>query len=236
MVNTTTRTTTGTTTTTGVTGQPGSIARAGGSDRRWTIRSYEPDATEREHLAAGVGRLLRDERTGVGLSLRRLAAEAGVSMGMLSMLERGLRRPRPATLAALAAVLAPDAADELTARLAAAAGPSLRPDTEAATRARRRRARRAGRRRYEAWRTAVELDRAGRERLTQSTTALNWQLLHAADRPDATLELVEAAERALLAALQESKAARAMQDEAARRFRHLRQLPARTTHPRTPAA
>ncbi len=236
MVNTSTRTTAGTTATTGGNGSSGNVACAGGSERRWTDRTYEPGPVERRHLASGVGRLLRNERTATGLPLRRLAAEAGLSIGMLSMLENGRRRPRPATLASLAAVLAPDAADELTARLITATGDSLRPDTEAATRARRRRARRAGRRRYDSWRAAQDLDRAARERLVRSTTGLDRALLRAADRPDAPPELIDRAHRTLLAATQEAAAARHMQAEAERRLQHLRQLPARTIHPQDPAA
>lgn len=73
----------------------------------------------------------------------------------LARLERGERRPRPATLSALAYGLDSDRVDEITARLVEAAGPSLRPDTPSGIRRRARRmvkARRAAQR--EAWRLA----------------------------------------------------------------------------------
>lgn len=51
-----------------------------------------------------IGRQLRTLRTGRGLSLRALAAEAGVSATLLSQIERGVTDPSLATLRRLAGV------------------------------------------------------------------------------------------------------------------------------------
>lgn len=51
-----------------------------------------------------IGRQLRTLRTGRGLSLRALAAEAGVSATLLSQIERGVTEPSLATLRRLAGV------------------------------------------------------------------------------------------------------------------------------------
>lgn len=51
-----------------------------------------------------IGRQLRTLRTGRGMSLRALAAEAGVSATLLSQIERGVTEPSLATLRRLAGV------------------------------------------------------------------------------------------------------------------------------------
>jgi DNA-binding transcriptional regulator YiaG len=58
-----------------------------------------PDATFAQRV--------RSLRVARGLSRPALAREAGVSVPLLSLHERGRRRPRPATLARLARVLGP---------------------------------------------------------------------------------------------------------------------------------
>jgi transcriptional regulator with XRE-family HTH domain len=52
-----------------------------------------------------VGRYIRDQRRSVGLSLRKLAAMAGVSNPYLSQIERGLRRPSAEILNGIAKAL-----------------------------------------------------------------------------------------------------------------------------------
>ncbi len=46
-----------------------------------------------QKICAGVVRALRDERQRQGLSMERLAAKAGLSKGMVSLVERELRNP-----------------------------------------------------------------------------------------------------------------------------------------------
>ncbi|GGF51520.1 transcriptional regulator [Marmoricola endophyticus] len=52
-----------------------------------------------------LGEYLREQRTGAQLSLRQLAAQAGVSNPYLSQIERGLRRPSAEVLQQLAKAL-----------------------------------------------------------------------------------------------------------------------------------
>ncbi|MGW5743833.1 helix-turn-helix domain-containing protein [Amycolatopsis sp. NPDC003861] len=96
---------------------------------------------ERARLRATLGTLLTTERVAAGWSVRRLARAAGLDRRTLQRLAAGTMRPREVTLAALASVLAVDDPRPLAARLLAAAGPSLRPNTDGAV---RRRVHRAG--------------------------------------------------------------------------------------------
>jgi transcriptional regulator with XRE-family HTH domain len=52
-----------------------------------------------------VGRFIREQRSSVGMSLRKLAAAAGVSNPYLSQIERGLRRPSAEILNGIAKAL-----------------------------------------------------------------------------------------------------------------------------------
>jgi transcriptional regulator with XRE-family HTH domain len=52
-----------------------------------------------------VGKFIRDQRTAVGMSLRKLATAAGVSNPYLSQIERGLRRPSAEILNGIAKAL-----------------------------------------------------------------------------------------------------------------------------------
>ena len=61
------------------------------------------DAAEAPALASEIGALVRALRTSRGLSMRALAAEAGVSQPFLSKLENGRLLPSLSTLYALAA-------------------------------------------------------------------------------------------------------------------------------------
>ena len=61
------------------------------------------DAAEAPALASEIGVLVRALRTARGLSMRALAAQAGVSQPFLSKLENGLLLPSLSTLYALAA-------------------------------------------------------------------------------------------------------------------------------------
>lgn len=53
-------------------------------------------------VLADLGAFIRDQRTGARISLRALAAKAGVSNPYLSQVERGLRRPSADILAQIA--------------------------------------------------------------------------------------------------------------------------------------
>lgn len=78
-------------------------------------------------------------RAEFGLSYRGLAARTGLTAPSLHALEHGRIRPRRVTLRFLALGLDPDRADELEARLVAAAGAEVAPDTEGSFRWRQRR-------------------------------------------------------------------------------------------------
>jgi transcriptional regulator with XRE-family HTH domain len=52
-----------------------------------------------------VGRFIREQRSAVGMSLRKLAAASGVSNPYLSQIERGLRRPSAEILNGIAKAL-----------------------------------------------------------------------------------------------------------------------------------
>ncbi len=57
------------------------------------------------NLTVTLGDYLREQRRGAQLSLRQLAAQAGVSNPYLSQIERGLRRPSAEVLQQLAKAL-----------------------------------------------------------------------------------------------------------------------------------
>jgi transcriptional regulator with XRE-family HTH domain len=117
------------------------LGRRSMSDRWYT----EPGPDERERLVATLGAELRAMRASRGLSTRALAERSTVARSSIVRLESGLRRARPATLAALAYGIDAENPEPLAERLMEAAGPSLRPDTPAGLRARRRRMERAHR-------------------------------------------------------------------------------------------
>jgi len=60
-----------------------------------------------------VARVLREKREERGLSMRRLAHQAGLSQAMISFVERELRNPTLDTLLRIANVLEVDLADVL---------------------------------------------------------------------------------------------------------------------------
>ena len=176
------------------TGQPGDWPR------------YLPTPDERERLAATLGAELRALRAEHGLSVARLAERAGAHPTTVARLETGERRPRPSMLASIAYGLDPDRADEITSRLVAAAGPSLRPDTEGSIRRRARRmarARRAARR--EVWRMERAAADARSEGFRLTCRALQRLPLHLVSEPDLSRGELERAERqvAALAAAQQ---------------------------------
>ncbi|MCD2191648.1 helix-turn-helix transcriptional regulator [Actinomycetospora soli] len=112
-----------------------------------TFDDARPDDDERAHLAAGVGRELRRLRTAAELTQGQLAERIGAGRRTVQRLECGQRRPRASLLAALAAVLAPDAPEPLAERLADLAGASLAADTRRSARVRALRFRSAAPRR-----------------------------------------------------------------------------------------
>jgi len=95
-------------------------------------------------MRGALGRLLAAERRAAGLSQRRLAARAAVAVRTVERLEAGQRRPTPAMLSYLARAIDPDQADQIAARLLAAAGPDgVGEDTDGSWSRRARRYRRA---------------------------------------------------------------------------------------------
>jgi transcriptional regulator with XRE-family HTH domain len=74
------------------------LAEPAGRDEE---RVTDPDTT----LVAGLGRAIRAARRAQGLTVERLAREAGVSTGLISQLERGLGNPSFLTLQRLAEAL-----------------------------------------------------------------------------------------------------------------------------------
>ncbi|MFC5748909.1 helix-turn-helix domain-containing protein [Actinomadura rugatobispora] len=123
---------------------PGAVA--GPSRARACVRrpasvrpvAYLPDPDERERLAATLGETLRRLRAEAGLGTRALAVRAATTRSTVVRLERGERRPRRSMLSSLAMGLDPDRHVELLEVLAAAAGPSLRPESDGSARFRRR--------------------------------------------------------------------------------------------------
>lgn len=59
----------------------------------------------RDAVCSQVVRLLREERGRQGVSMTRLAEQAGLSQGMISLFERGLRNPSLDTLLRLCSAL-----------------------------------------------------------------------------------------------------------------------------------
>jgi len=91
---------------------------------------------EGERIAAGVGALIREQRTVRGWTAREVSRRAGMAHATVDRIEAGTIRPRGSTLDALARVLAerPEDIDELAARLRASAGDSLARDTSTSLR------------------------------------------------------------------------------------------------------
>jgi transcriptional regulator with XRE-family HTH domain len=94
------------------------------------MRVGKPDGhvtgQEQEALAAGFGARLRELREAARLTRARLAALAGVAEMTVDFLEHGHRRPGKTTVAAMAAILSPQNAEEAAEELTALAGGSLR--------------------------------------------------------------------------------------------------------------
>jgi transcriptional regulator with XRE-family HTH domain len=85
-------------------------------------------------LRGRVGAQIRDLRTDAGISLRRLAEEAGVDHGFLARVERGSREPSLSVLVAIAEALGAD----LSIRLYPNTGPLVRDHIQARSRRRPR--------------------------------------------------------------------------------------------------
>ncbi len=68
----------------------------------------------REAVCLSVIHALREERLRQGLSMERLARQAGLSQGMISLVERDLRNPTLDTLLRIAEVLEVDLGRVLT--------------------------------------------------------------------------------------------------------------------------
>ena len=81
------------------------------------------------HPPAEFGQMIKRRREHSGLSLSEVARRAGIDKSSLSLLERGLSRPKPETIRALADVLGASASDLFDAAdyLRANELPSLRP-------------------------------------------------------------------------------------------------------------
>jgi transcriptional regulator with XRE-family HTH domain len=122
----------------GSTGQSGKSARGrvrpildGNTDTRGLV-----DDSEREHLAAGYGAVIRGLRKRAGLTQVQLGQLAGIGVTHISRLEQGRRRPSVDATKALARILSPEPdPTRLEQRLAELAGESLR---EGAARRKRR--------------------------------------------------------------------------------------------------
>ncbi len=102
-----------------------------------------PDVVEQDQIASGVGALLKSLRAAQGMSLRDLEKRSGIARSTISRLERGLRRPRCATLGWLAWGLAPDDPAAVEEQLAQAAADSLIAESRWSQRSRNRHAERA---------------------------------------------------------------------------------------------
>ena len=156
---------------------------------------YLPTPEEQARLAATLGATLRSLRAAYGLSIRRLAERAAAHPTTVYRLEHGERRPRPSLLAAIGFALDPDRADEITARLVEAAGPSLRPDTPGGIRRRARRMERARRAaQHEAWRmerAAADARSEGIRTLARVFRRLPIELAFESDLSPGVLERAE---------------------------------------------
>ncbi|WP_239676646.1 helix-turn-helix domain-containing protein [Natronosporangium hydrolyticum] len=64
-----------------------------------------PEGPDQQRLGREVGDFIRDLRRSAGVSLRQLAAKAGVSNPYLSQVERGLRKPSAEVLQQIAGAL-----------------------------------------------------------------------------------------------------------------------------------
>ena len=71
-------------------------------------------SSSREAICSGVAKLLKDLRQEQGLSMTRLAEQAGLSRAMISFVESGFRNPTLDTLLRICAVLDVELADVLT--------------------------------------------------------------------------------------------------------------------------
>lgn len=90
----------------------------------------EVTGTEREFLANGFGKALRTLRDMRGLTQHQVRGLAGISVGYLSMLERGHRRPTHDAIHAIVRALAPtDQQPELVDYFIKLAGDSIREST-----------------------------------------------------------------------------------------------------------
>ena len=74
----------------------------------------------REAICRQVVRILQEERKAAGISMERLAEQAGLSQAMISLLERDLRNPTLDTLLRITAVLDVDLTEVLKRAQAAA--------------------------------------------------------------------------------------------------------------------
>jgi transcriptional regulator with XRE-family HTH domain len=135
---------------------------------RWSAGFVPMD--ERERLRAGFGEALSRARRAAGLTAKELAKRTGISESHVYALQAGSSRTRPATIAALCRVLAPDDADRLEHELTVLAGESLRPDTPRGSRRRQRREARAARQ-LPALETRLEALRRKAERLHAEVAA-----------------------------------------------------------------
>jgi len=72
-----------------------------------------PKDERREAICSEVVRLLKEERKSKGISMEDLAARAGLSQSMISLLERDLRNPTLDTLLRIADTLDVDLAEVL---------------------------------------------------------------------------------------------------------------------------
>lgn len=69
------------------------------------LNTAPTEADDPEHADARIGGMIRAHRMGRGLSLREVAATAGVSVGLLSQLERGMASPSLKTLREVCAAI-----------------------------------------------------------------------------------------------------------------------------------
>ena len=76
--------------------------------------SYSPPATSPETAITPLGSRLRSRRHELGLTLQEVAAKAGLSIGFISQLERGLTSPSLSSLATISIVLEKDITDFLS--------------------------------------------------------------------------------------------------------------------------
>jgi transcriptional regulator with XRE-family HTH domain len=138
-----------------------------------------------------LGPLLRQLRTGYGLSVRRLADGACVAPSTIQRLERGQFRPRSSTLARIAGALDPDRCAEIREQLVAAAGDDIAEDNAAWSRyaaARVDEALQAGRMPLPtASARAIRLSTAG-DAMWHASMVLNERAAAVIDDPDGRLD------------------------------------------------